>query len=640
MSHPKIKTEGYANVKGINQKTSVYQTDDQSILELENYDFQVPGAWSKRWGTTNATANTTLTFAGRPVVDMITSWNNAFGLNNLVFTDTTPYIYTYDGSKYVGATNGILNYIKYGGETTPIYQSASPTPVNSRNFNFITMWTTGVTIYKFSADAFVGGAGLGVFSQPQPGPLVGGTFSSFGSGGGFTGVYAYAWGYRDPFGFVVPGIRPFSGFFGPTNGFSYTVTTGATMVQITGLPSSLPVPNTYGATSLVIYRNRVEGYPPSEVVSVAEILLGSTTTFRDAPGSYNLIGYPLPTNNFFPTSRYTTIDYIEVYSNRTWFGTRQTNTLFWSEIQAPQVIEPENSVDIVSNESEMMGLKMYNQSLIVAMRKGVWRLAGDPATSLSLLELTKEYGTVANKSMVVWKERLWFLDEGQIMEFNGSNFVKTSDAVQSLLQSVDYTVAEQRVSSIHFEDRNEVWFSLPIAGSSFNTLLVYDYLVEAWTTFKGIQATSLASLYTEDNPTASSGVFLTERNPKVFYGSQGGTLYYFEPTFKTDSGLGISCAFRTKYHMPFPKTATAQFRRFWVDTGPISGTQTFHLSFYANYSTAINSTMALVTSSSPNKRVEFGIPAKSLSTKVVHVSGNEDHVVYGYTVESRFQRNV
>lgn len=677
MSHPKVKEERYANVKGINTKVSVYSTDDGAVLELENYDFQQPGAWTKRWGYTSAAANATLSLGGRPVLDMITSFNNTYGLQNLVFTDSAPYIYTFDATKSgypAGMTNGMFNQVTKG--STPIYSGATPAQtVCSRNFNFMSFWTTGATIYKFSADTLSVGSTfrVGVFSLPQPPAQVppGISFGSFGTGGGFSGPYVYNFGYRDIFGQIVPGVRPFDGSFGPVYapgthsqvapvgasfaGFSFAPTAGATLITL----ANLPVPtgdDYYAIRSLVVYRNKVSGYPSSDFVSVGEISAGGTTTFFDTPagGNGSLVGYPIPTHTQFTftgvpqganpdiLTPYSTLpNYLEVYSNRLWIGTKRNNTIYFSELLAPEVIEPENNFGVNTSETDLTGLKAFNQTLIVALRKGIWRLTGDNPQNFNFLELTKEYGVVSNKSMLVWNEKLWFLDQGQIVEFNGSNFNSVSNAIQALLSTVDYSAAEEKASSMHLPERNEVWFSVPVNGSTFNTVIVYDYLVQAFTTFKGIPATSLAQLWTEDTVSGTS-TFFAERNPKYFFGSQGGTLNYFDTTFKTDSGAGITCAFRTKYHQPIPRTSTSQFRRFYVDNGPLTTGQTltYALEFYADYATLAPSATMTLVSTKFQKRKEFGIPAKSLSVRVTHVSGDQDHKLYGYTVESRFQRNV
>lgn len=121
---------------------------------------------------------------------------------------------------------------------------------------------------------------------------------------------------------------------------------------------------------------------------------------------------------------------------------------------------------------------------------------------------------------------------------------------------------------------------------------------------------------------------------------------YFGP-FANDDGRTIDLSWKTKYHTDLGHSSTSQFRRFYLDTGPWAGaTLTFNARFYANFATnVISLTRPIYASGSPysgpqQSRIDFGIPAKSLSTEVVHGSTQGEVIVYGFTVESRFQRKV
>lgn len=656
MSHPKVKQESYVNIKGINTKTSVYDTEDGTVLELENYDFQTPGAWTKRWGFTNAAAGSTVVVSGK-IVDMITNYGSIYGIQNLVLSESAPYSYS--------ATTGAFKALQYAGSTnTPLYSGASPTQISMRNFNNFTFWTTGVTVYKYSyqPQGGVDTTASGVFSLPVPGISTIG-ISLNGTGGGFSGVYRYKFGYHDPFGFIVAGQRPWAGYFGTP---SEAVTISASGATTIGL-ASLPVPgfslvtNPHDADAIIIYRDRVFGYPSTDFVSIGSILRTTppaTPTFFDVSPdtgagatvfqlNSTYAGYPEPTNpafSIFPNTDlnfgFIKIKYLEVYSNRLWLANKASNSIYFSELMAPQVVESENYFSLVGNETDIMGLKAFNQSLMIGMRKGMFRLTGSDQSNFNVQEVTNEYGVIANKSMVVWHEKLWFLDQGRIVQYDGANFTKVSDAIESILRTVDFDAAEENASAMHVQKRNEIWFSVPILGSTFNRILVYDYLIGAWTTFKAISATALNELYTLSDPTVGSYPYQTERNPRYFFGSPGGSLYYFDPTFKQDNGANITLSFKTKYHMPFAKTAVAQFRRFMLDTGPIAATLSFNLDFYKNYATLTAALTRTLVTSDFQRRIDYGIPAQSLALRVSHSSGNTDHYIYGYTVESRFQRNV
>lgn len=52
MSNEELKSENYTNFGGMNAKQSAYILGPTEFLDLTNYDFQVPGALSPRWGST------------------------------------------------------------------------------------------------------------------------------------------------------------------------------------------------------------------------------------------------------------------------------------------------------------------------------------------------------------------------------------------------------------------------------------------------------------------------------------------------------------------------------------------------------------------------------------------------------------
>lgn len=52
MANPKMKSESYTNYGGINTKQSPYLTSITEFLDLINFDFQLAGSLSERWGST------------------------------------------------------------------------------------------------------------------------------------------------------------------------------------------------------------------------------------------------------------------------------------------------------------------------------------------------------------------------------------------------------------------------------------------------------------------------------------------------------------------------------------------------------------------------------------------------------------
>ena len=185
-------------------------------------------------------------------------------------------------------------------------------------------------------------------------------------------------------------------------------------------------------------------------------------------------------------------------------------------------------------------------------------------------------------------------------------------------------------AGIHIQERNEVWMSIPVDGSDINNLtLVYDYLVDGWTTFKGdkFKPTALANIFTNTNTDYTTPNYLATNNV-TYMGSIGGSMYYFGSSFKSDDGSGMTLSFTTKYHNELGKSRTAQFRRFYLDIGGYTGaTLSFGAQFFANYATLAASHTATININQWQERIDFGVPAKSLSAKVAHGSTTGDLTV-------------
>lgn len=256
--------------------------------------------------------------------------------------------------------------------------------------------------------------------------------------------------------------------------------------------------------------------------------------------------------------------------------------------------------------------------------------------------MTDQYGTQSEKSVVIWEEKMWFLNNKRIIEFNGANFKTVSNRMEAYLDRINLQASFRMATAMHIQERNEVWFSIPVDGSDINNLtLVYDYLVDGWTTFKGdkFKATALAQIFTDTSLDVSKSTFST--NKKYYMGSIGGSMFYFDDAFKSDDGSGITLKFTTRYHNELGKSRTAQFRRFYLDVGGYTGsTLTFGLKFMANYSTLATAYTTSMNFNQFQDRIDFGIPAKSLSVEVSHGSTQGDLQINGYTMEFRYQRDV
>ena len=663
MPYPKQKTEQYANLGGINQKASIYKTGENEVLALSNYDFSEPGAWTKRWGFTNTlvSGNTLTSGASNTLNDLWQIFKDGiYGTGSTYLDPKLTFLFGHGAGVYkttgnvgaasstfiyqnliTGYTNANWNHVNYKDQT---YFAANGQAYKYRPFTF--------PVPGFSDDASY----FGMASPPQlgnPGLTMGTTAAGVTN---FSGTYVYQYAYEDQFGYIGP------------RGATYVVSTaGVQAFVLSGFTTAASA--SYGYSNSVLFRNRVTGFAPSDMIKIAEFS-GQTYTDNNTPNvppeflepvvdlAESLGGLIDAGNPFAIATRF-----FEVYQNRLFTNCVPSYPasgipsaargsdykLYFSEIDDLQTIYPESFLTIVDNTFAISALKTYNQSLIIFCEKGFFRLTGDNPDNFNVQNITSEYGCISNKATVVFKNRLWFLDETGIVEFDGANYDQVSERMFDTFASINLDAARQNACAMHVPERNEVWFAIPTGANTINNLVVvYDYLANGWTTFSAdkLKPTGMAPLYRNVGFESST---LSARIPlnKVYtFGSIGASLYNFHPSLSMDDGAGITLSWQTRWHESFGKSSTNQFRRFFLDTkiSTVGSTQvfnqTFALTFYANYaSTAISLTRAFNTSTLTENWIDFGIPAKSMSVVGAYGSTSGDVKVYGYTVESRYQRN-
>lgn len=680
MAYEKRKEEEYSNIGGINGKASVYVTGEREVLDLVNYDLSTPGAWTKRWGMTSAlVAGNTVTvgasnrlnfgaqaiisafgtsvFYGNSAVFGMSTWQGQQILTrNVLIGNSQPY--TYDDSAHVLgsivntgsthsqiSTNGIGNAVSiYSSGKSVIYISAQG------------------TMYKY--DPFFGSYYYGL-----PRPNLNNTQTSVGisavGSGGLSGGYNFNFSWMDQLGYV-GAANTYLGSISFTGTFTGVRIDGFTMMQqdiqsaaaflvvysdrlatSPGVMSPLKVfPAVSGITSIIIKQSDFAGTqivqtPTTQPLPLTIDAQNELVNF-DTQSNSNY-GFPDPRPQKVLTSRG---DCVEYWNGRLWIGCNQGyNYILFSDVienqEDAQTIFPQNILTLQNQNFPLIALKGYNQTLIALYQKGLTRITGDQAPFTNY-DLSEEFGVVNSRAVVGWKERLWFLDENHILEFNGANISVVSDRVDHIIARMNVSVAQKTATAYYYQEKNEVWFAIPIDGATENNIiLIYDTLAQGWTTTKSqYNFTMVQEFYTPSLTTS-----LSMNNKKVYTSSPGGSLVYFGASFSQDDTLGFTLSFKTRYHVD-QKSSTMEWRRMYLDTGPwIGSTLSFKTNFYANFATStISYTTTIFAAGSPysgpqQTRIDFGIPAKSLSTEVFE-SSTLPVRVYGYTFENRFLRKV
>lgn len=575
MAFDKNKLESYLLLGGINSKVSQYDNQTTEFRSLTNLNFIIPGALSKRPGTDQYLG---ATISGR--ITGLYEYEKLNGSSYLIASANTN-IYTVTTSSFTAFKSGLANDALFSFVTYVDHLFAA----------------NGTDFFKYD------GSNTSNYSLP-PGTGLGVTAVI---GGGLSGIYITSYGYLNSRGYFGPGA---TGVTINLNGITFG------SVQYYGLTN----PTGFGITSLVFYRTT-----PGGVDSFA-------TTFAPFGSSlFTDTGFPLTTITEPETVWFTLAPrFLEIYNNQLFLAgfTAFPSTFVWSQIGEPEGILPEYSAEVRTNDGDRItGLKNYLGSLFVSKERSLHRLSGDDPNNFLLKEITDEYGCLSDRAMVIWESNFWFLDTKGICQWNGSNVEIISTKVEPFFLRMNVVAAKDTAVALHAKIYNEVWFSFPIDGATKNNIvIVFDYVLKAWTSYVGLEFASLALIKQTQN-------FKTP-----FIGSYTGSIAYFGSSLTYDSGRSVTCSFETAFLSPMGQSVEKQYRRFYLNVEPILGvTQPISINLRSNFNSS-NVVSQTIYQNPFQTRIDFGIAARSIQAQVIHNSASLPVRLYGFTFESRFQR--
>lgn len=573
-----FKKEVYELMGGYNSKVSTYMGGPTEFRRLVNFNFVSPGALTSRPGST--------LYSGATVSGRITGgieFERLSGSSYVVVSANTN-AYTVSGSGYVAIRSGLSDSSLFSFQT-----------VVDRLFG-----ANGNDFFKFD------GSGTANYSLPDPTgltafPSVGGTLAG--------GTYAVAYGYLND-----------RGYYGPVSNLVYVSVPGGSTAAITYSGMSNVIG--YGVSAISLYRSL-----PGGAAVFGSTTVGFTTSYID-------LGAALGTRNEPPYLWFTMVPRsLSLYNNQMFMSGFSTmlSTVYWSDVGEPEGVDPTFFTEFRTNDGDRVtGHVPYQGSLVVFKERSFHRLSGDNPDNFTQVELSDQYGCLSHRASVVYENILLFLDSKGIVRHDGANTSVMSNKVEPLFSGMNLSVARDNAWAIHYRKYNEVWFGIPANGASYlNTIIVYDYLSNAFTTYEGVNA---STVFMAKGST-------TEKT--VFYGGYTGQVCCFGASLYTDEGRGFTALFDTIYHVEGARTGTRLWRRFYVDVDQ-NGSQaggTIACNFVSNYGTSAPLTR-YVSTDSFQTRVDFGIPAKSIQACVSYYSASGPIKINGYAFESRYLRSV
>lgn len=665
MPYGEIKSERYSNLGGINTKVSRYITGPQQVIRLVNYDFSVPGSFTQRPDTSE--------FLGTSFGPYV------HGLFEFVKTNGESYLLALSASNLfsVGSSGSYPlapSFIADDGQILSMF-TGSNTRMDVANFADVAWvanpFSAAFTVGELQARFFIRYSGYGADvsdAQPQPPPYNGGGiwYSPFSLTSGSSPIlFATLGGWRYLSAYLTD--RDTLGTAnGPGRAFNL-FNHGTTMVNF-DIQDSLQNAKRNGISYLVIFREQI-GYTAAALntpavsitTAVFQIPIGaSINTFRDSGQGFTtdpafsatyLLGATtgLRPNEFYPfcnaivTGQTGTLisdvgfkqtgypQYIAVYNNMAFYSGffRFPSHVFWSQLGEPSHVANEDFSEVRTNNGDKVRAMInYNGQLIIGKQFSLHAVSGDDPDTVSFFDKTDEYGIMNNRACCVWNNNLWFLDgSGKgIGYYNGADTQIISDAVEDVFKRINLTAALEESFMIHVKSRNEVWCGVPVDGSPLvNAVVVYDYDAKSWATFEGLSPTAIA---------IARGTLNREA---LIIGTTLGTVRSLNTT--TTGSEYVTTAVRFPFVTNFGWSTTQTYRRLYLDIDPVLGANhTFAARFYLDQSDTPSQTQMITTSQYQN-RTDFGLPGKGLSVELIG-GGTLPLRINGYTIESRFQRNV
>jgi hypothetical protein len=686
MADNKPTANFYDNLGGINLKASEYAVGRAQFLDIRNMDFDVPNALNKRPGSTLATtgqaasgpinslfefvkltgesyivygSNTAMFYlnVNTPTV-LDTGWTNGQPTDMLTFVNR---LWLANGQKFDWWTGLTLSPTGLNTPSTQLqanYQNASSgatwvliggaTHIINGVLTFPSFTCRGVYVaYSYlRTDGYVGPADFLRDARNV-------AYTTFGaiatSGAEYFNSYTLLAGFTVPTGQGITSISIWVATDTVTDlstkdlsvgnvqagalGY-YDASTGAahSAMSITLKPSAdlsrFQLYTTIPISSLTA-RSVYEPFTASANITMF------CSAFSINHASFSIVapaqlGFSGMVGNFFGTY---TPKYIEVNQNIMFMaGFSSAPSVVWfSELGDPENVLPENFFEVRTNDGDRVyAMKAYNNYVLIMKETSFHKLIGNSADNFQLVQLSDQYGCISDKTVVEYSQKLVWLDRKGVMRFDGASWEIISTPVEDVFRRMNVANAKENACAVHWPDRNQIWFGIPLDNSTKNNItVVWDYLVDAWTFFDGF------------NPAAFAPVKGYNARSTTWRGDYSGMIYYHGDVFYGDNGQGITCIARPHWDKWQGEHSTSLWRRLFLDVNTASGiTGAITGKVFSNYDSSTVQATFTMYQNQFQSRAEMGVNGKAVTAEFAHFSASLPLLINGYSWAKRTLRNV
>lgn len=590
---------------------------------------------SQLYYTTGATfgylldpATKVITGADNPVNK---NWSFANFLNRLFFANGD-HFYKWDGNNL-----GVLNLFPtpagtnlYVMDPAAWYQQGITWGQFTRFLPYQNTYVSGSSVLSMNSFAYK-------YCLPAGTSLYASIVSLTTGTGNFTSMtYTYSYGFINERGFRGPVSSPIT-ISGITTaaktllfGFSNTNASGFTIPEGYGIGCSFLTTyqgaSTFRYPLAVVYRDNGPGTGRYLVTQ----LMGRIADPLFLPMTDN--GFTL-SNIPEPTCISATLPprFLEVYNNQLFMTgfSQAPSTVQFSDLAEPESVQPESNFDVRTNDGDWItGMKAAFSQLFIFKNRSFHSLQGDSPDNFALSPLSDQYGCISNRAIATYKNYMLFLDKKGIAVYTGAQIEIISQKLDPIFANMNLPAAADNAWMIHNKQRNQVWCGIPVNGSTqINQVIVYDYLLNAWTHFDGLNIACATPGYGDQNVQT------------VYFGGYSSYLGRFGASLTSDFGNAITMMWKTRFMSEMGQSVEKMWRRLFINQiSSVGATISWNLSYYSNYSTSVGCTNSMA-GLTYQIRSDFGISAKSLSVQGYASTSSDILGFLGFTIEHRFQRN-
>ena len=223
-------------------------------------------------------------------------------------------------------------------------------------------------------------------------------------------------------------------------------------------------------------------------------------------------------------------------------GTTYGSRLRWSDLNDLTSWPANNYIDVEPDDGDsIVAIKRYETNLYIFKKKSIYEAVitgASGADAFIVRPVTRGLGAWAKNSVkVIENKGLVFLGPDGVYLFDGSSFDFISDPIQTQINGLNRSRYAYSVGAV-YPTKHQYWLSTSEGTDTTNqTILVWDYIQEAWTVYSGITANALTQV--ED----SNG------NMLIFSGDNSGNVYK-QDTGTSDSPAGVTTAISSFYATP------------------------------------------------------------------------------------------